>query len=196
MGYNATVVWSIADGSPNNSTSTWQLEYSVNGGAWRVNHGGGSPRTISIESLETGKVRFRVKRVSTPVTGYSNVYEIDYTTPKAFLNCSIVDLLDSDPYGDVAPESGTVCVTGGVYTGNVYVEQQYENAIAEGVQLYIDQTHELTATNVRLYGNENMKKRVPNGAKLVRFYNAQADTVWDVDASTGKIKGAASRQCR
>ncbi len=194
-GEKATVYWSIPDGSPNTSSSTWVVKTSYdNGKTWSSNYAGGSPRTLTL--TQDANVQFKVYRISPLYTSPSAVYTKPYVGPKVAAFTAVVDYKDPDPYADRGGNS--VCVTAGGYAANVYISKASIGKIREGTQLYIDQTKTLSYSNIRwLPSNHRLKTVAPNGVKLIRFVNQTNDnsTVWKVDANSGKIIGRDTRNC-
>lgn len=67
------LTWQMSDGSEN--SGTWQVEYRVGAtGLWHIQTGGGSPRTNVLPiGTYNNDVYFRVKRISSPTTDYSDI---------------------------------------------------------------------------------------------------------------------------
>ena len=180
------LTWIMSDGTQ--SVGTWQVEYSLNNGStWVQSVAGGSPRADVLPlGVYNKNVYFRVKRISTPVTDYSNVFiqyvgEItdfnqNYTSPT-----QVVDESYLEPEG--------ICTTGNQYTsGNIYFNGPVSPAI--GIQLYYKAYDGIIykATKQNLIDNPGPSPlNTGLGIKWVRFVPASPDYTWDVDPTTGVL---------
>jgi hypothetical protein len=115
-GNDNILIWTMADGTEN--SGTWSVEYSLDNVNWNAVAGGGSPRSGVLPVGEYNKtVYFRVKRISSPVTEYSDVYSINVVQIYNLYLLSPALIVDA---GFAVPPS-EICTTGNQYTiGNMY----------------------------------------------------------------------------
>lgn len=176
--------WTMSDGSEN--SGTWQVEYSLNNIDWFVNVAGGSPRN---NVLPVGNydqtVYFRVKRISTPITEYSEVYSVYVSNVYDLTLYTPAQVVDSSAS---SPPPG-ICNTGNQYTfGNVYGDTTIpENGTALYFSVGGDPNNLYKATKDNILAHPDaFSNTITNGIGWCRFSGISND-IWEVDPITGEL---------
>lgn len=184
------LVWTMSDGTE--GSGTWQLEYSLDNVNWNASTGGGSPRSNALPVGEYNQVvYFRVKRVSTPVTDYSDVYSQYVTKVIDVTSYSPAQVVDAS---ETTPPSG-ICTTGNQYTfGNMYGTTTVPGV---GTQLYFKDLsgdfHKATEVLINQYP-DSFNGDITNGIGWCRF-SGFSDDIWEINPETGTISALSSFTC-
>lgn len=176
--------WTMSDGSEN--SGTWRVEYSFNNIDWFVKVAGGSPRN---NVLPVGNydqtVYFRVKRISTPITEYSEVYSVYVSNVYDLTLYGAVQVVDSSAS---SPPPG-ICYTGNQYTfSNVYGDTTIpENGTALYFSVGEDPNNLYKATIDNILAHMGaFRNSIVNGIGWCRFSSISND-IWEVDPITGEL---------
>lgn len=181
-----SLIWSMSDNTQ--SGGSWQVEYSLNGGtSWISSVGGGSPhQNLLPYAIYNQTISFRVKRVSTPITEYSNVFS------KMVYQIHNYSQSKTGPV-NVFPEGSTVdpppgfCIMYTQYTtGYIYLENQ-NTEIQAGTQLYFKANDGIirpaTQNNINTY--ESSYPLVSGITHI--FFIGFNNQVWDVNPVSGQL---------
>ena len=185
---NNTLIWSMSDNSE--APGTWIVEYSLDNSTWKPSYAGGSPRSNVLPvAIYNQTIYFRVKRISTPVTEYSNVFSkfVYQVHNYSQLKTSPVNVFDGTGMTVPGPD---FCFTGNRYTAsNIYLEDQV-TTVQSGVQLYFIANdgfiRPATKDNLLTYPSQLPTGGFTSGISHIRFVVFNNE-VWDVNPITGQL---------
>lgn len=189
-GNDNILIWTMADGTQ--STGTWQVDFAESpSGPWTQSTSGGSPRKPVLPvGVYNKTMYFRVKRVSTPVTEYSNVFSA-FVTEIFNLNQAYSNVVNAVNNSYSTPSG--ICTTGNQFTtDDIYLDGT--NPPNTGRQLYFQDTngdfHTATLANLRDFPTSGPLDTTL-GLRWIRFVPHSND-VWDINPTTGVLTGISS----
>lgn len=190
IGSNVNVLsWDMADDSEN--SGTWQVEYSFDNVNWNVRYGLGSPRGNVLPIGEYDQtVYFRVKRISTPVTEYSEVFSVFVKQVVKLYGYTPAQITNGDIY---YPPEG-ICFTNNEYTqANVFGETPSPEGNTQLWFLWLNRYYKATKENIDSYPTA-FNGRITHGIGYARF-SSISDAIWEVDRQTGVLKYISNWTC-
>lgn len=183
-----TLYWSMNDDSED--FGTWTVEYSLNNSNWKPTTSGGSPRVnVLPEGTYNQDVYFRVKRISEPVTEYSEIFTSYVEEIIQLYDSLLSQVVD---FSETMPPSG-ICDVYNKYTSRVYIDTP-EPVV--GSKIYFENDgnfYVATKSNINEQNPADLS-HIDNGIGWVRFVNID-DTIWQVDPSTGGLLIDSSWTC-
>jgi len=184
-----TLTWTMGDSSQ--SSGTWEAQYrSSTSNPWTVSTAGGSPRVGLVYPNIFQKVMyFRVRRISTPTTEFSDVYSEYVTQVHNHSQDKTSPVNISDASNGITPPPA-FDITGNQYTAsNIYLSTKF-TIPAEDDQLYFEASDGIvrpaTKNNLLAYSSNGPTGDTVQGIKWIRFASYDNST-WEVNPYTGKL---------